>query len=177
MDTCANLPPLFHLVAIKVSIPDMERRLPSDLAEALTSGQDWSPVAEFDESMAARAEVAAEGAAQELNGVFCSEGAAPVLEHYHQRTMDYPWHLRRRTASLVEERPSAQRRDTNRAAEQPRKADHVPSFRSPCGGGLPSAIGSQHITMRLITRRSRSDARRMGWSAVKARNSCRLLVV
>jgi hypothetical protein len=35
--------------------------------------------------MARRAEIAAEGAAQGLNGIFSEEGATSVLQHYHER--------------------------------------------------------------------------------------------
>jgi 2-polyprenyl-6-methoxyphenol hydroxylase-like FAD-dependent oxidoreductase len=56
-----------------------------DLADALTSGRGWSAVVEFEEAMAARAEVAAAGAAEGLNGVFSSKGASAVLDHYRER--------------------------------------------------------------------------------------------
>jgi 2-polyprenyl-6-methoxyphenol hydroxylase-like FAD-dependent oxidoreductase len=59
-----------------------------DLAAALTSGRGWSAVAEYEDTMAARAAIAAEGAAQGLNGAFSSEGAAPVLKHYKGRVSD-----------------------------------------------------------------------------------------
>lgn len=57
----------------------------ADLADAVTSGHGWSAITWFEETMAARAQVAAEGAAQGLNGAFSKEGAAPVLEHYRER--------------------------------------------------------------------------------------------
>jgi 2-polyprenyl-6-methoxyphenol hydroxylase-like FAD-dependent oxidoreductase len=56
-----------------------------DLADALTSGRGWTAVAEHEAVMTARAAIAAEGAAQGLNGAFSSEGAAPVLDHYLER--------------------------------------------------------------------------------------------
>ncbi|MFW7266440.1 FAD-dependent oxidoreductase [Gluconacetobacter sp. Hr-1-5] len=56
-----------------------------DLAGALASGHDWADVTRYEEAMAARAAIAAEGAAQGLNGAFSPEGAAPVLEHYRAR--------------------------------------------------------------------------------------------
>ena len=59
-----------------------------DLADALTAGQGWSAITQFEETMAARAKIAAEGAAQGLNGVFSDEGAESVLEHYRERVMD-----------------------------------------------------------------------------------------
>lgn len=58
-----------------------------DFADALTAGQGWAGVAQFEETMAARAELAAEGAAQGLNGVFSDEGAASLLEHYRERVI------------------------------------------------------------------------------------------
>lgn len=58
-----------------------------ELADALTSSGGWPAVAAFEETMAARAEVAAAGAAQGLAGAFSPEGAQPVLEHYLERTM------------------------------------------------------------------------------------------
>ncbi|WP_206366532.1 FAD-dependent oxidoreductase [Sphingomonas gei] len=58
-----------------------------DLADALGSGG-WPAVSEFESVMAARGETAAEGAAQGLAGAFSSKGAAPVLEHYLERTLD-----------------------------------------------------------------------------------------
>jgi len=57
----------------------------ADLAEALTSGHGWRAVTAYEEAMAARAAIAAEGAAQGLNGAFSSEGVGPVLEHYRAR--------------------------------------------------------------------------------------------
>lgn len=57
-----------------------------DLAEALTAGRNWRAVTAYEETMAARAALAAEGAAEGLNGAFSSEGARPVLEHYRART-------------------------------------------------------------------------------------------
>lgn len=56
-----------------------------DLAEALTSGRGWGAVTDYEEAMATRAAIAAEGAAEGLNGAFSSEGAGPVLEHYRAR--------------------------------------------------------------------------------------------
>jgi len=56
-----------------------------DLAEALISGRSWRAVADYEGVMVARAAVAAEGAAEGLNGAFSPEGAAPVLEHYRAR--------------------------------------------------------------------------------------------
>jgi len=56
-----------------------------DLAEALNSGCSWRAVADYEGVMVARAAVAAEGAAEGLNGAFSPEGAAPVLEHYRAR--------------------------------------------------------------------------------------------
>lgn len=56
-----------------------------DLAEALTSGNGWRAVTDYEEAMAARAAIAAAGAAQGLDGAFSSEGAGPVLEHYRAR--------------------------------------------------------------------------------------------
>jgi len=56
-----------------------------DLAEALISGRSWRAVADYEGVMVARAAVAAEGAAEGLNGAFSSEGAAPILEHYRAR--------------------------------------------------------------------------------------------
>ncbi|WP_248311367.1 NAD(P)/FAD-dependent oxidoreductase [Bosea sp. ASV33] len=58
----------------------------TDLAQALVSGQGWAAVSASEEAMAARAEIAAEGAAQGVEGVFSSLGAASVLEHYLERT-------------------------------------------------------------------------------------------
>ena len=57
----------------------------ADLADALTSGKGWPAIAAFEEAMAARAEIAAEGAAQGLNTAFSSHGAAGVLDHYRER--------------------------------------------------------------------------------------------
>jgi 2-polyprenyl-6-methoxyphenol hydroxylase-like FAD-dependent oxidoreductase len=57
----------------------------ADLADALTSDNAISGIAWFEETMASRAEIAAEGAAQGLNGVFSEEAAAAVLEHYRDR--------------------------------------------------------------------------------------------
>lgn len=56
----------------------------ADLAEALTS-HDQAAIPRYEETMSARAAIAAEGAAQGLNGAFSSDGAAPVLEHYRAR--------------------------------------------------------------------------------------------
>lgn len=56
-----------------------------DLADALTTGGGGPAIAAFEERMAARAEPAAQGAAQGLNGAFSSEGAAPILDHYRER--------------------------------------------------------------------------------------------
>lgn len=56
-----------------------------DLADALTSVQGWSAVTAFEEKMAARAEIAAAGAAQGLDGAFSSAGAKPLLERYRER--------------------------------------------------------------------------------------------
>ncbi len=56
-----------------------------DLAEALISGCGWRAVTGYEEAMTARGAIAAEGAAQGLNGAFSSEGAGPVLEHYQAR--------------------------------------------------------------------------------------------
>ena len=56
-----------------------------DLAEAWISGRGWRAVCDYEEAMVTRAAIAAEGAAQGLNGVFSSEGAGPVLEHYRAR--------------------------------------------------------------------------------------------
>lgn len=41
-----------------------------------------------EETMTARAELSAKGAAQGLNGVFSSESAASVLEHYRERMLE-----------------------------------------------------------------------------------------
>lgn len=56
-----------------------------DLADALTSDNAGSAIARFEETMASRAEIAAEGAAKGLNGVFSADGAASVFEHYRER--------------------------------------------------------------------------------------------
>lgn len=56
-----------------------------DLAAALTSGGGWTAVTRYEEAMSARAAIAAEGAAQGLNGAFSPEGVAPVLDHYRAR--------------------------------------------------------------------------------------------
>lgn len=56
-----------------------------DLTDALTSGQGQPAITRFEEAMAARAEVAAKGAVQGLNGVFSEDGAASVLQHYRER--------------------------------------------------------------------------------------------
>ena len=56
-----------------------------DLAQALTSAAPEATSA-FEERMAARAEEAAEGAAAGLESVLSSEGAAPVLAHYRERS-------------------------------------------------------------------------------------------
>lgn len=57
-----------------------------DLAHALISGCGWTEVSAFEEAMAARAKIAADGAAQGLSGAFSREGVTPVLEHYRERT-------------------------------------------------------------------------------------------
>ncbi|WP_228391320.1 FAD-dependent oxidoreductase [Komagataeibacter medellinensis] len=56
-----------------------------ELADALTSADDWSPVSRYECAMCARATVAAEGAAQGLRSVFSSTGVEHVLEHYRAR--------------------------------------------------------------------------------------------
>lgn len=56
-----------------------------DLAEAMTSGSGWNAVTDAEAVIAARAEEAAAGAAEGLQGAFSSEGAAPVLEHCLER--------------------------------------------------------------------------------------------
>jgi 2-polyprenyl-6-methoxyphenol hydroxylase-like FAD-dependent oxidoreductase len=56
-----------------------------DLADALSSDNAGSAIARFEETMARRAEIAAEGAAQGLNGIFSEEGATSVLQHYRER--------------------------------------------------------------------------------------------
>lgn len=56
-----------------------------ELADALTSADDWSPVSRYECAMCARATVAAEGAAQDLRSVFSSAGVEHVLEHYRAR--------------------------------------------------------------------------------------------
>ncbi|MER9997941.1 FAD-dependent monooxygenase [Mesorhizobium sp. M0051] len=60
-----------------------------DLAEALTSGHGWQAVNGYEEAMAGRAAIAAEGAAQGLSGAFSSEGASPVLQHYLSRVNEH----------------------------------------------------------------------------------------
>ncbi|CAN5446818.1 NAD(P)/FAD-dependent oxidoreductase [soil metagenome] len=59
-----------------------------DLADALTSGGEWCEVGKAEVMIAARASVAAAGAAQGLQGAFSSEGASPVLEHYRERATE-----------------------------------------------------------------------------------------
>jgi 2-polyprenyl-6-methoxyphenol hydroxylase-like FAD-dependent oxidoreductase len=61
-----------------------------DLADALTSAQNWSAhgwpaVAACEAAIMARARPAAEGAAEGLNGAISSDGAAAILDHYRQR--------------------------------------------------------------------------------------------
>ncbi|RZF66325.1 FAD-dependent monooxygenase [Sphingomonas populi] len=56
-----------------------------DLAEALTSGAGWPAVERYETAMVARAVPAAEDAAQGLETVLSSRGAAPVLDHYRAR--------------------------------------------------------------------------------------------
>lgn len=58
----------------------------ADLADALTSGQGWVAVSASEQTIAARAEISAAGAAGGLDGAFSPEGATPVLEHYRDRT-------------------------------------------------------------------------------------------
>ncbi|MFT8675773.1 MAG: FAD-dependent monooxygenase [Acetobacter sp.] len=64
----------------------------ADLAEALTEtmteAPDWAAVTRYEETICARAAIAAEGAAQGLNGAFSSRGVSPVLEHYRARVRD-----------------------------------------------------------------------------------------
>jgi hypothetical protein len=54
-------------------------------ARGPTGSHGWRAVTGYEEAMAARAAMAAEGAAQGLNGTFSSEGVGPVLEHYRAR--------------------------------------------------------------------------------------------
>lgn len=56
-----------------------------DLAEALTSGQGEAAIIRFEEAVASRAEIAARGAADGLNGAFSPQGASAVLAHYRER--------------------------------------------------------------------------------------------
>lgn len=56
-----------------------------DLADALASCRGWAAITAFEEAMAARAEIAAKGAARGLNGTFSPHGAEPVLRHYRER--------------------------------------------------------------------------------------------
>ncbi|KXV63996.1 monooxygenase [Acetobacter orleanensis] len=56
-----------------------------ELADALTSVEDWSSVSRYEHIVCARATVAAEGAAQGLRSVFSSKGVEHVLGHYRAR--------------------------------------------------------------------------------------------
>lgn len=56
-----------------------------DLAEALISRNGWNAVADAETLIADRAEEAAAGAAQGLEGAFSPEGATPILAHYRER--------------------------------------------------------------------------------------------
>lgn len=56
-----------------------------DLVDALTSGNAGTGIALCEEATADRAEVAAEGAAHRLKGVFSKKGAACVLLHNFER--------------------------------------------------------------------------------------------
>jgi 2-polyprenyl-6-methoxyphenol hydroxylase-like FAD-dependent oxidoreductase len=59
----------------------------ADLADALTSGQDWTAVGRAEATIAERAKIAAEESAEGLRVAFSSEGAVGVLEHYRERIM------------------------------------------------------------------------------------------
>jgi 2-polyprenyl-6-methoxyphenol hydroxylase-like FAD-dependent oxidoreductase len=57
----------------------------ADLADALTAGSGWETVEAYEESMTARAAIAAAGAADGLNTTLSSAGVSAVLEHYRER--------------------------------------------------------------------------------------------
>lgn len=59
----------------------------ADLADALSVHRGWSAISVCEETIAARAQISAAGAAEGLDGAFSSGGATPVLEHYRDRTV------------------------------------------------------------------------------------------
>ncbi len=58
----------------------------ADLADALVRRTSWEAVEAYEEAMAARAAIAAAGAAEGLATTFSNAGVAAVLEHYQDRS-------------------------------------------------------------------------------------------